>query len=69
MNEIFVKRLIELRTTAGLSQRKLAKEIDVSYAAVQYWERNRSNPDAESIIRLAKFFDVSADYLLGLTDD
>ena len=69
MNDVFIKRLIELRTAAGLSQRKLAKEIGVSYAAVQYWERNRSNPDAESIIRLAKFFHVTTDYLLGLTDD
>ena len=69
MNDIFIKRLIELRTNAGLSQRKLAKEIGVSGVAVQYWEKNRSNPDPESIIRLAKFFKVSTDYLLGLTDD
>ena len=68
MEDIFVKRLIELRETAGLSQRKLAKTIGVSFSAVQNWEKNKTNPDGEVIIRLAKFFNVSANYILGLSD-
>ena len=69
MNDIFVKRLIELRTAMGLSQRQLAKMLNITGVTIHYWEKNQRNPDAEKIIRLAKFFNVSADYLLGLSDE
>lgn len=64
----FAERLKELRIEKGLSQRDLAKAIDLSQAAIVHWENNRRVPSANVIILLAQFFEVSTDYLLGLKD-
>jgi len=66
--EIFAERLLELRKEKGISQATLAKELQVSYSVVCYWETNRSEPTAPNLVKIAHFFGVSADYLLGLTD-
>lgn len=68
MNE-FSERLKELRIENGLSQRDLANATNLSQAAIAHWEKNRRIPSADVIIIFAKFFDVSADYLLGLKDN
>ncbi len=60
--------IFELRTALGISQSKLAKEIGVSQKAIDYWERNINEPKASYIIKLAQFFNVSTDYLLGVSD-
>ncbi len=57
----------ELRTEYGLSQGALAKNIGVSQKAIDYWEREINEPKATYIVRLADYFDISADYLLGRT--
>lgn len=66
--KIFAERLHELRKEYGISQAKLADCIGVSYAVVCYWETDRSEPTAPNIVKLADFFDVTADYLLGRSD-
>ncbi|MDE6868660.1 MAG: helix-turn-helix domain-containing protein, partial [Clostridia bacterium] len=48
---------------------QLALTLNISYKAIQRWENQTSIPNAEAIILLAKFFNVTADYLLGLSDD
>ena len=63
------ERIRELRTEKGLSAKALAKQIEVSDASIIDWENNKHEIKAECIIKLAKFFNVSADYLLGLTND
>ena len=55
----------ELRIEKKISQSVLAKEIGVSQKAIDYWERGVNEPKASYIVKLADFFDVSADYLLG----
>ena len=66
--ETFAERLIELRTEKGLSQSELAKQTGLSRIAILHWEHGDRVPLATAIIILAKFFGVSADYLLGLED-
>lgn len=66
--KIFAERLQELRTEMGLSQRELAKQVNLSYSAIRQWENEERVPNAEAVVVLAKFFAVSADYLLGLSD-
>ena len=66
--EIFASRLLELRMEKGLSQAKLAQQLQVSYAVICYWETNRSEPTAPNLLKLADFFEVSVDYLRGRTD-
>jgi len=55
----------ELRIEKDLSQQKLAEAIGVSQKAIDYWERGINEPKASYITRLADFFEVSADFLLG----
>lgn len=56
----------ELRIEKNLSQTQLAKEIGVSQKAIDYWERSVNEPKASYIAKLALFFGVTSDYLLGL---
>ena len=64
----FAERLKELRVEKGLSLEQLAKEINVSDVAIGRWERKLRIPNIEVLISLARFFNVTSDYLLGLTD-
>lgn len=66
--KIFAERLKELRIEKGLSQRGLAKLLDLNYSAIQRWENGTCIPNAEAVVIVARFFSVSADYLLGLSD-
>ncbi|MFA5449823.1 MAG: helix-turn-helix transcriptional regulator [Clostridia bacterium] len=61
-------RIKELRKAKGLTIRELAKEIGVNKSAIAFWESNTNEPKATYICRLAKFLDVSADYLLGIIE-
>lgn len=58
-------KIKELRTENGLSQGALAKQIGVSQKAIDYWERGINEPKASYIVKLADYFDISADVLLG----
>lgn len=62
---LFAERLKELRQERNLSQTALAQIIGVSQKAIDYWERAINEPKATYIMRLADYFDISADYLLG----
>ena len=64
----FSERLTKLRKEKGLSQATLAKALGVSLSIICYWETNKSDPTATNIAKAATYFNVSADYLLGLTD-
>ena len=66
--KVFAERLLELRTMKKISQAALAKSLNVSYAVVCYWETDRSEPTAPNLVKIADFFDVSVDYLLGRSD-
>lgn len=63
------KILKELRQEKGLSQSEVAKAIKTSQRNIGRWENNENEPTASFISKLSKFFDVSADYILGLEDD
>ncbi len=60
--------LKELMRINNYSQAFVAKNINVSQRAVSKWLNNQSEPTATNIYNLAKFFAVSADFLLGLSD-
>lgn len=64
----FADRLKELRTDKNLSQRALAKDTGFSQAAIARWESNLQVPNIDVAILLAKYFNVTTDYLLGLED-
>lgn len=63
------ERLQELRKDNGISQAELANILGVSHYTISSYECNRSDPDDKSKIIIAKLFDVSVDYLLGLINE
>ncbi|MEG0179416.1 MAG: XRE family transcriptional regulator [Oscillospiraceae bacterium] len=62
---MFEKRLKELRKLKGVSQVTLANVLEVTQQAVGKWETGRSSPDMQTLARIADFFAVTVDYLLG----
>ena len=66
---IFREHLKELRCERRLSQKQLAEYIKTTNSSISDWETGRSQPDLETLARLAVFFEVSIDYLLGLEDE
>lgn len=62
-------RLKELRTEKNLSQEEIAKEIGTSQTNIGRWEKGLNEPSSGFVIKLANFFEVSTDYLLGRSDD
>lgn len=64
----FNKIFKELKQQSGLSNAKLAKEIGVSSTSIFRWETAGSDIMSDDLIKVAKFFSVPTDYLLGLID-
>jgi len=64
----FSKRLTDLRQSKGLTQNELAELVNVSRSALSLYELGKREPDYETLVRLADFFDVSVDYLLGVSN-
>lgn len=66
---MFKQRLAELRKQKGLTQEQLAKQLGFTRGQVSNYEQGTREPDFETLKKIADFFNVSADYLLGRTDD
>ena len=63
------ERLLLLKSKTGALQQQIANAIGVPLRTYQRFEHGEREPTASTIIALAKFYGVSADYLLGLTDN
>ena len=68
MENIFCEKLKELRIEQGVGQVELAKAINVSKGIISLWENGLREPKLSNLITLAKFFEVSLDYLVGFVD-
>lgn len=62
------KKLKQLRKDKGLSQKEVASIIGVTISAYSNYEQGIREPSYDILIKLAKFYDVTTDYLLGLED-
>ena len=65
---IINKRLQHLKATRNLLQKDIAKGSNLSLRGYQNYERGQREPNADVLIALADYFDVSIDYLVGRTD-
>lgn len=61
-------RINELRCALGWSQTELAKRMNISKQTVSNWENDNIQPSIEMLVKMAKIFGVTTDYLLGLED-
>lgn len=68
MDDIFGKRLKSLRLHKKMKQEDLAKLLDVSTSLIGMYERGKRSPSREMLQVLSGYFEVSTDYLLGVTD-
>lgn len=64
----FGERLKLLRTEKNIGQNRLAAELSLSNASISYWETGKQLPTIEAVYKIAVYFGVSADYLLGLKE-
>ncbi len=64
----YLTRLKTLRCEKQLSQKQLADELKTTNSSICDWETGRAEPNIETLINIAKLFEVSVDYLLGLED-
>ena len=62
------ERLQESRKDHNDTQQSLAAKLHVTLFAVRCWEQNKSDPNHDTLVAICKLYDVSADYLLGITD-
>ena len=65
MEVLIIQRINELLKSEGLNQSKLANGIGVNQSTVCNWLNGKKEPSIESLWKLADFFDVSGDYLIG----
>ncbi|ARK32182.1 helix-turn-helix domain-containing protein [Halalkalibacter krulwichiae] len=68
MSEVLGKRIKYLRDRSGLAQKYVAEKIGVKNNTLSGYESGRREPDSETLRKLADFFEVTTDYLLGRTD-
>ncbi|MCI9332185.1 MAG: helix-turn-helix transcriptional regulator [Oscillibacter sp.] len=69
MKDILAKRLKKCRKQTGLPQIKVAIYCDITEKAYQNYELGVHEPKVSILMRIAQFYGVSIDYLVGLTDD
>lgn len=63
------ERLSDVRKDYGDTQEALAEKLAVSLATVRSWEQEKSSPSHEMLVKICRMYSVTADYLLGLTDN
>lgn len=69
MMDVLPKRLKKCRDKTGLPQIKVAIYCDITERTYQNYELGIREPKVSILMRIARFYDVSIDYLVGLTDD
>lgn len=67
-NVKFSRRFKELRIAGGYTQQQLANLFQVTRPCICYWETAKRVPDYTKLVEICRFFNVSSDYLLGVSD-
>lgn len=69
IKEVFAQRLIQLREDNNITQQALADDLEITRQSLSLYEKADRTINIDLLYKIAKYFDVSADYLLGLTDN
>lgn len=65
----YLSRIKELRTEKGLTLIEMSNQLGIGKATINNYELGRSEPNISTLIKLAEYFDVSIDYLVGRSDE
>lgn len=68
MEIILGQRLKGLREEAGMTQKEVAAKLGINSVTYMHYEKSQRQPSLSMLADMAKLFDVSVDYLLGLSD-
>lgn len=63
------ERIRQLRIARGINQVDLAKALSVTKQTVSNWENDNIQPSIEMLVKIAAFFNVTTDYMLGLDNE
>ncbi len=63
-NNVFGKKLKELRLEKGLSQQKLGEELGFCNQTISFWESGSREPDLDTLLKIARYFEVPLEDLL-----
>jgi len=69
MKSTFATRLSSLRRESGHNQRQVATDLGISQALLSHYENGAREPKLEFVVKACVYYNVSADYILGRTDD
>jgi transcriptional regulator with XRE-family HTH domain len=67
--KVFAERLKRLREETGDNSRKVASALGLSTSTYLYYEQEKTQPNLDTLVKIAKYFNVSVDYLLGLKNE
>ncbi|MCL2861471.1 MAG: helix-turn-helix domain-containing protein [Firmicutes bacterium] len=67
--ETFAKELKALRLEKNLTQKELASFLGINHTSISDWEKPRSEPSLQMLVKLARFFKVTVGQLLGVEED
>lgn len=62
------ERIKKLRKKQGLSQKKMGEDLGLGISTISQYENLVNTPDTKTVIKIAEYFNVTTDYLFGLTD-
>ena len=65
----FYERLAALMEERKITSYRITLDTKIPNSQISYWKRGKSQPTMENLIKLAEYFNVSLDYLVGRTDD
>lgn len=63
-----IERLKQLRLERGITIKEVASNLEMTVSAYAHYEQGRREPSIDILKRICQFFDVSADYLIGLSE-
>lgn len=63
-----IERILQLMDEQGIKGNKLTSELGLSSSAISEWKKGKGKPSTDAVVKIAKYFHVSTDYILGVDE-
>ena len=64
-----LNRILELMEKNHVTAKQLTSDLGLSGSAISEWKKGKGKPSTDAVVKIAKYFSVSADYILGIDDE